>query len=122
MAVVYRDPTGMEIVLAKGAVERILERCVRFGSEAFTQAHEEDILLQMALLADQGFRVLALANRMYMRDFSRSSWSALEREEVEHDYNFLGLVAIYDPPRLETKDAIRACAVAGIQVHMLTGG
>jgi hypothetical protein len=30
------------------------------------------------------------------------------------------LAGIYDPPRDETKDAIRECSEAGIMVHMLT--
>lgn len=33
----------------------------------------------------------------------------------------MGLAGLYDPPRLETKDAVRECTNAGIQVHMLTG-
>jgi Na+-exporting ATPase len=34
---------------------------------------------------------------------------------------FLGLAGIYDPPRPESREAVRACRAAGITVHMLTG-
>lgn len=33
----------------------------------------------------------------------------------------MGLAGLYDPPREETKGAVRQCTEAGIQVHMLTG-
>ncbi|KAF8467631.1 P-type ATPase-like protein [Kalaharituber pfeilii] len=123
MAVVYRKASGEDLILAKGAVERILERCCAYGPQAepITEDHKNEILRQMALLADQGFRVLALAQRNYGPKLSEADWKKVGREEVEQDYIFLGLVGIYDPPRAETKDAIKACTMAGIQVHMLTG-
>jgi len=124
MAVVYRKPSGEDVILAKGAVERILERCVSYGpqGEAITEDHKNEALRQMSLLADQGFRVLALAQRYFQGKLSEAEWKNIARNEVEQEYTFLGLVGIYDPPRLETKDAIKACTTAGIQVHMLTGG
>lgn len=123
MAVVYRKPTGEDVIYGKGAVERILERCTRYGpaAETITEERKEEILRQMSLLADQGFRVLALAQRSYPEKLSKTQWKDVSRDAVEQDYTFLGLVGIYDPPRMETKDAIKACTLAGIQVHMLTG-
>ncbi len=47
--------------------------------------------------------------------------AAVARADVERDLCLLGLVGIYDPPRKETARSIRACAEAGIKVHMLTG-
>lgn len=124
MAVIYRTPSGEDLIFAKGAVERILERCVVYGpqGEPITEDHKKEILRQMSLLADQGFRVLALAQRTFPSKLSETEWKNISRDEVEQEYSFLGLVGIYDPPRLETKDAIKACTTAGIQVHMLTGG
>lgn len=123
MAVVYRSPSGEDLILAKGAVERILERCVAYGpqGEPIAEDHKNEVFRQMSLLADQGFRVLALAQRSFSRNLPEAEWKNVDRDEVEQGYTFLGLVGIYDPPRLETKDAIKACTTAGIQVHMLTG-
>jgi magnesium-transporting ATPase (P-type) len=47
--------------------------------------------------------------------------SDLERQDVEKDLCFLGLIGLYDPPRLETAGSIQACYRAGIVVHVVTG-
>lgn len=45
----------------------------------------------------------------------------LQRDDIESDMVFLGLVGIYDPPRAESRPAVLKCYEAGIRVHMLTG-
>ncbi|KAN0113224.1 potassium/sodium eff [Hyaloscypha variabilis] len=128
MSVVYRDPeTQKSMIYTKGAVERILDLCfsIRTGSnnEAMTDELKENVIAQMDELAGQGQRVLAVASRTWNGDFPEQHGSNVDplRSEVEQDLTLIGLVGIYDPPRDETKDAIRECSEAGIKVHMLTG-
>jgi P-type Na+/K+ transporter len=45
----------------------------------------------------------------------------MDRETVENNMIFLGLIGIRDPPRPESLDAVQSCQRAGIIVHMLTG-
>lgn len=125
MSVVYKVPDdGSTVIFTKGAVERILDLCVNVGIGAHETAITEDvkgqILEQMTLLADQGLRVLAIARRSWTGEPINEK-SEVPREDIEKDLTLLGLAGIYDPPRLETKDAVRECTNAGIRVHMLTG-
>jgi magnesium-transporting ATPase (P-type) len=41
--------------------------------------------------------------------------------QLEQDLTFIGLVAMFDPPRTEVKKAIAQCHQAGISVTMITG-
>jgi Na+-exporting ATPase len=127
MSVVYRDPDTKEsIIYTKGAVERVLDLCSSIGTgsniEAMTDDLKEFVIAQMDELAGQGQRVLAVASRTWDGDFPEQHGSNVDqlRGEVEQDLTLIGLVGIYDPPRDETKDAIRECSEAGIKVHMLT--
>jgi magnesium-transporting ATPase (P-type) len=67
-------------------------------------------------LARQGFRVLGLAARQGSQDLLD-----LKAQELEQNLIFIGLVAMFDPPRPEVKAAIAACHQAGIKVTMVTG-
>lgn len=65
-------------------------------------------------LADEGYRVLALAER--------DAETLLEPlDDLEHGLHLVGLVAIADPPRAEVADAVASCRAAGIRVVMITG-
>lgn len=109
MSVVYsNNQTNERFIFSKGAVERVLDRCthVGFGSDRteMTSDLNESILKRMSSFADQGLRVLAIAHRTYPDEFGKDEPA---REEVEKDLTLLGLAGLYDPPRLETKGAVR---------------
>ncbi|KAJ9651295.1 potassium/sodium eff [Neophaeococcomyces mojaviensis] len=124
MSVVYKSPNhSNNIIFTKGAVERIVDLCSFIGhgdhESPMTPEMKDSILEQMNLLAEQGLRVLAIARRFTNQDVTEHS--TIDRTHIEKDLTLLGLAGLYDPPRLETKDAVRACTTAGIQVSMLTG-
>ncbi|GJJ74479.1 P-type Na+/K+ transporter [Entomortierella parvispora] len=140
MSVLYRSPdtaqnqAGDHLIFLKGATERVLGCCSRYRSgdqeRTLTEGDEKDggreqfeamIINKMDALAEQGLRVLALAYRNYRAAPGVDLVHDLDREEVEQDMTFLGLVGIYDPPRAESRPAVLKCYDAGIRVHMLTG-
>lgn len=128
MSVVYKHPkNGNSFIFSKGAVERVVDLCDNYGPiERTTPLDEEmrtQVMAQMDDFANQGQRVLAVAAKMWDGEFPEQHGSNVDsmRGEVESGLSLVGLVGIYDPPREETKDAIRECSEAGIKVHMLTG-
>ncbi len=110
MSVVYRK-TGQQhaSVFTKGAVERIIDLCTRIGfgehEQEMTTETKEGVLSQMSIMADQGLRVLAIARKTV--EYDGGSKIEVPRAEIESGLTLLGLAGLYDPPRLETKDAIK---------------
>lgn len=131
MSVIFTKVTPQEerqMVFTKGAVERIVESCttVIWDQDSSTPVPMTDklrdqILQNMEELAKMGLRVLALAHRPYVEQSRLLEGSDIERDDVEKDLCFLGLIGLYDPPRPETAGSIEACYKAGIKVHMVTG-
>lgn len=130
MTAVYQHRASRKVnVYTKGATERILGLCTHwYGDEhnekptrmAFTEEDHELIFEQVEELAAEGLRVLAFATKE-LEDDKSINWSEAKREDIESDLCFLGLVGIYDPPRLESAPAVAVAHHAGINVHMLTG-
>ncbi|EQL34682.1 Na+-exporting ATPase, variant [Blastomyces dermatitidis ATCC 26199] len=126
MSVIFENRNeGRQMVYTKGAVERVLEACTTVvwnqgeGPIPLTEEHSNEILENMEVIAAQGLRVLALAGREYKG--SQLEDGDYNRDEVEKDLTFRGLIGLYDPPRPETAGAIEECFRAGISVHMVTG-
>ena len=130
MSVVMKhSTTGEHFAFTKGAVERVVRVCNRYcvadlpagenGEVQMTDEFRNQILINMEALAGAGLRVLALASRKL--DAGLDSNEDTDRNEVEKDLTFHGLIGLYDPPRPESAPAVRECHEAGISVHMLTG-
>jgi len=119
MSCIYEHAEKNETyIFTKGATERVLDLCSDVaGMGPMTKEVKANIEEQMGFLADQGLRVLAIARRTW----DSKNVKDVPREDVEKDLTLLGMAGLYDPPRLETKDAVRECFKAGIRVHMLTG-
>ncbi len=107
---------GKDTVLTKGAVDVLLDRClkVRFNDEIknFTDEEKNKIIKQNEEFSKQGLRVLAFAYKETNEELSI---------ETENNYVFLGLIAMIDPPREESIDAVRKAKQAGIKTVMITG-
>ncbi|CAN5885642.1 cation-transporting P-type ATPase [soil metagenome] len=117
MATLHSTGENDHMILAKGAVERILDLCgTQMRADGSSQPIDRPVLLAAVdNLATQGFRVLATA-------VQASADPALFSEETLHNsMTFTGLQAMFDPPRAAAAQAVTACHSAGIAVKMITG-
>lgn len=124
MSVVYQNTAlSRTMIFCKGAVERVIELCTSVGTgeqcQVMNNKLKAEVLGKMTTLADQGLRVMAIAQREMPTELDFNPKTS--REAVETSLTLLGLAGLYDPPRLETKGAVQECTEAGIKVHMLTG-
>ncbi len=95
-------------VVAKGALEGLLEHC-QPGAAERGQAEAAN-----AELAEQGMRILAVAGR-------EAEVLTGDRVRDEGGLRLLGLAGFRDPLRPQVPAAIAECARAGIQVKLVTG-
>ena len=100
------------IAYSKGAPEKIISICSKFDGRKFDKKEKDKVMSVVKKFAAEGLRVLAFSYRD-LKNYKVSN--------VESDMRFVGLAAMIDPPRRETKEAIRLCKQAGIKVLMLTG-
>ncbi len=119
MSVVVQEGKRLEL-LTKGAPGRVLEKSASIlyqGRELPLSGREKRRLLKVTEdWGEESLRVLALAFRRLV-----TPEPGAEREELERELVFLGLVGIMDPPRPQVKEAIRRCRRAGIRPVMITG-
>jgi H+-transporting ATPase len=93
-----KDPEGKSFKVTKGAPQVILEIC-----------HPEATVMKNALakvqeLASQGYRTLGVA-----------------RADGNNNWQFTGILPLYDPPRPDSKETIQKAKEHGIQITMVTG-
>jgi len=87
------------LVVTKGAPQVIIEQS---NEKEFDK---KKAYAQVETFADKGFRTLGVAYRKCEEDV----------------YHFVGLIPLFDPPRVDSKEAIGEAKAKGISVKMVTG-
>ena len=105
---VWRDPGGAWVAV-KGAPEAVLDAC------AMSETERTSVLARVARLADDGLRVIAVAERR--RRLAPPATSPTPRPSCD----FVGLVAFRDPLRAGVGDAVAELAHAGVRTIVVSG-
>ena len=109
---------GKNRMIVKGAIDCLMARTewiwTSAGVRELTEKDKEIIWKQNQDFSMEGLRVLAFAYRD-IPDKHRLT------EGDENHLVFLGLIAMMDPPREESKAAVAECIKAGIRPVMITG-
>lgn len=109
---------GKYMMITKGALDVLLSRMKKIetseGILDLSEKHRREIEEMNESFSIQGLRVLGFAYKELAEGKSVSF-------EDENDLTFVGLTAMMDPPRLESKPAVENCISAGIKPVMITG-
>lgn len=102
----------------KGAVDVLMPRLKFILDDHDVRPITESDLVKIrranSTYSENGMRVLAFAKKILTSD------DAVTLDD-EYDYIFIGLAAMTDPPREESKAAVAECISAGIKPIMITG-
>jgi calcium-translocating P-type ATPase len=95
----------------KGAPDEVVPLCAGLDAAA-----KRSITAAADGFAKRGLRVLAAARReLGGRPVPD------ERDAAESGLEFVGLIALLDPPRLGVREAVERCHSAGIRIHVVSG-
>lgn len=118
MSVVCDNNRGETFVFTKGAPDVIIRKCKKIytskGITSLNTALRKKIMRVNDSMAADALRVLGVA---YKRLGSR----VYNKESLEEDLTFIGLIGMMDPPRREAREAVQKCRMAGIKPVMITG-
>lgn len=118
------EGTVATVAYTKGAPESVLSCCKQQWLPKGAVALDTLALLSQAnVLAAQGLRVLAFARRDHAMGppTQPAADTSDAQEAAERDLQFLGFIALIDPPRPEAAAAVHECIRAGITPVMITG-
>ncbi len=105
------------VMITKGAVDILLPHITKietyYGGLPITPQQLENIKEATYKFSSNGLRVIAIAYKDV-----RSPQVTIDDER---DFTFVGLVAMMDPPREESAQAVADCIAAGIKPVMITG-
>ncbi|WP_439113594.1 cation-translocating P-type ATPase [Hydrogenophaga sp.] len=107
---------ALHVLATKGAPEAVVDLC------HLAPGQREAVRHQVEALAEQGFRVLGVACGHWSGTTpapgAAPRWPASQHD---FDFEFLGLLALADPPRSEVPAALAEARRGGVRVIMMTG-
>ena len=108
MTHLFEDKTGKRIVAAKGAAEALM------NVSKLSETEKQQIKEAIKTLAKSGYRVLGVG-------LSNFKGVDFPKTQQEFDFQFIGLVAFYDPPKHNIQEVLNNFYKAGILVKIITG-
>ena len=118
MSVVFRNAETLSFV--KGSPDVLLELShsqLKNGTVvSFSEEEKQRVRAQYNTLSEEALRLLAFAYRD-MRDVAVADYA----RESERDLIWVGMMAMTDPARPGTRDALEECRVLGLKTVMITG-
>ena len=108
MTHLFEDASGKRIIAAKGAPEAMM------AVSELSAAQKQQIEEAVKTLATEGYRVLGVGETV----FTGSNFPATQQELK---FQFIGLVAFYDPPKKNIQKVLEDFYTAGIAVKIITG-
>lgn len=119
LTTVVKNKEGKTQMVTKGAVEEMLAICSYVEVDGIvkpiTDELRQNIITTVDSLNDDGFRVLALAQKSNPSPVSTFS------VKDECDMVLMGYLAFLDPPKESTADAIKLLKEHGVTTKILTG-
>ncbi|MFC5064689.1 cation-translocating P-type ATPase [Actinomycetospora atypica] len=112
-----------QVLSVKGAPEVVIARCADWAGTPLDDESRQRLVEHTELLAGQGMRVLAVAERSAAwgdADVDAAGPLEVVDEDVD-DLSFVGFVGFTDPVRAGSQATVRDLRDAGVQVVMITG-
>ena len=107
------------IVIVKGAPDILINKCTNLSPK-----ETNELKTKIQEWSNNSYRVLMIATKKIALS-NLDELKTLTNNElynlVENKLDFIGLVAMIDPPRETSKESIRLCLNAGIKPIMITG-
>ncbi|MGN2369705.1 calcium-translocating P-type ATPase, PMCA-type [Clostridium cagae] len=115
MSVIVNE-NGKEVCYAKGAPERLIEKCSYILEnnkiKPLTYQKKQQVAKFIEAMSSRALRCIACA---YKEE------GISKNNHLEENLIFIGVVGSIDPPRKEARDAVLKCKLAGIKPVMITG-
>ena len=115
MSVIVREGSK-EVCYMKGAPERVIDKCsyiLENGTiKPLTAQKRRQLASYIEVMSNRALRCIAAA---YKEE------GLVRNDSLEKDLIFLGVAGSIDPPRVEVRDAVLKCKLAGIKPVMITG-
>lgn len=125
MSVIVKTDNQDYFVYMKGAPDVLLNLCTKYLTKGEIKPLTKEIRVELEKneqdLAIKGYRMLGMAFKKITKEKVDLITFSEDSEEVEANLVYVGAVAIIDPPRRGTKNAITTCKKAGIRPIMVTG-
>jgi Mg2+-importing ATPase len=122
LSVIVTDPSGLSLMIIKGALEGVLGICThvrRDGADVpLDAAGREDIETRYAEWSSQGYRVLGVAVKPAA--CGTLGLTPCARDD-EKDMTFAGFLLFFDPPKPGVGETVADLARLGVRLVVITG-